>query len=372
MTNPGYLAAVYAARQVAYAANLAQARQLAAAMTAYAERLTAGIARLPPDAQLAARDSSAIVRAAAQELEARIARNVATGADVTFSRTFAIWQRAAAKVHASALPGAALGALQPGNLTMAATGTSASTAATFRTLIAGHTRAAQEEVSAIVRSALLSGASNDSVAQALRPYVLGRDKAPPLLAPYIAEQPIARRGAAYAMEFNARRIAFSEMHTARREAEVEHFKRDPLIAFGRWTLSPNRGKTRLPDACDALAGLDWYGLGVGIYPLRQVPLPPHPFDRCEVIPVVLKTTQLGGIDPDALRPLVLDPWSVALPDGGLLTPAADARIRRVLATILASRSGRAARAPPALTARSTTRPTTSLFTAPARRSSPAT
>jgi hypothetical protein len=34
-----------------------------------------------------------------------------------------------------------------------------------------------------------------------------------------------------------------------------------------------------------LAENDFYGLGPGVYPVHAVPLPPHPFDRCERVPI---------------------------------------------------------------------------------------
>ena len=122
------------------------------------------------------------------------------------------------------------------------------------------------------------------------------------------------RGAARRMNFNARRIAFSELHNARQEAELTAFAFDPLVYAIRWTLSTYRGPTAVPDECDALAQTDFYGLGPGIFPMDRVPFPPHPFDKCERVPLVLNRKDLkAGKQREFGTPLKSDPATTSLP-----------------------------------------------------------
>jgi hypothetical protein len=162
------------------------------------------------------------------------------------------------------LPNAAFGAVLTPRTTLLAAYENVGGAKLFRTLI---TRAADDGYRAVndaIRSGILEGKSFEALARELRPFVQGTFET---------------------VRFNATRIAYSEIHNARAEAEVQHFAEDPLIEAVAWRLAPDRGSNRGPDACDALAENDFYGLGPGVYPVHAVPLPPHPFDRCERVPI---------------------------------------------------------------------------------------
>lgn len=291
---------------------------------------------LPPDREIAARRSLDVVQQSAAKLERAIVRSIFEGRELSFSETMEIWREASLSIAQSRdIPQAAFGAVSRPNLTIAQAFPGVDSTHEFRTLVRGHVQNAADEVATITFHALSKGESPEKLARQLRPYVTGRDKTlPDGVAGEII--PVDQRGAAYSTEFNARRIAFSETHNARREAEVLHFQRDPLIELAQWTLSPNRGTQRQPDACDALAVLDWYGLGAGVFPLDAIPLSPHPFDRCETIPLVRSMAQLGREKVQGRR-LRLDPWTVALPGQALMTPNYEERTRRTLAQILIQR-----------------------------------
>jgi len=323
-----------ASRARAYAIDVATAQQIDAALRRFGDELGALIGQLPADAELAAHASLSNVDFAATRLEARIATAVRTGTDVAFDDTLAVWDAAMQRVARSTVKDATVGAVVVPQLTIAQSFGGERTTSTFSTLLHGHTLNASAEVAAITRRALLQGMSPEELALLLKPYVMGRDSTPGALYPIIATLPVGTRGAAYSMEHNAKRIAFSETHNARREAEVQHFQRDPHIALGRWTLSPNRGTQRVPDVCDALAKLDWYGLGAGVFPLTRIPGSPHPWDRCEVMPLTWTPELKALLGTRRELTLLLNPATVELPGEERLTPRAVERIRIQLALLL--------------------------------------
>jgi hypothetical protein len=332
-TPNAYLAAMKAARLRGYSIDVETARATRAALDAYARELAARIAALPEgEPQLAARRSAENVATAARQLEARIAVAIERGVDVTFTDTLAVWQDAAERVAKSApdVPNATLGAIRNAEITQAQAFTAGRLSYSWRSLVRENVEQAAKVTASLVRDALLRGDSPDELARALVPFVTGRERFPAGL-PDAADRPSAAD--AYSLDHNAQRIAFSETHNARREAEVQHFTADPYIAAGRWTLSPNRGTQRQPDVCDALAKLDWYGLGAGVFFLSRVPPSPHPWDRCELMPLT-PTPQLLAAMANASGRIEVNIGTCYLPGMDRLTPNAVARIRGTLAAIL--------------------------------------
>lgn len=323
-----------AARARELAIDTAEAHAISRALSTWADELAHVLAGLPPDRQVAAFRSQAAIRRTVSDLDERIARAVGQGTDLALSDTLAVWQDAQQRVAAmQGVPNALLGGVANPQLTIAQA-FSRQYPTTWRTLVRGYADTAGTEVAGIVRNALLRGTSPDTLARALRPYVTGRDRQPGAIADEIGATPAETRGAAYSMEHNAARIAFSETHNARREAEVAHFQADPFIALSRWELSPNRGTQRLPDVCDALARLDWYGLGAGVFPLDRVPLSPHPWDRCEVMPITWTPELRKKLEEMGTIRLRLNPADVPIPGAGLLSPRAVERIRLALVELL--------------------------------------
>lgn len=138
----------------------------------------------------------------------------------------------------------------------------------WETSLFKYVRVADSVVRAEIGTALATGLSAEKLAAKLVPFMRGT-----------SEKDIL---------FKARRIALTEIHNATEEAALESYVLDPNVKAVAWRLSPNRGPTaRIPDICDALAENDFYGLGRGIYPLDTVPLPPHPFDKCNRVPLLI-------------------------------------------------------------------------------------
>jgi len=157
----------------------------------------------------------------------------------------------------------------------------------FRAALGSATANAHGEIVEIVAEALRNGLSASALAQSIMPYLNGAESIP---LPAGGKMDLRRiptplRGQARQLQFNAERIAVTELSIARAETEMLAFLSNPAVAAVRWVLSANRGKTRLPDICDALAGMDAYGLGPGVYPVDRVPPLPHPFCRCSRLPL---------------------------------------------------------------------------------------
>lgn len=73
-------------------------------------------------------------------------------------------------------------------------------------------------------------------------------------------------------QYQARRIARSEMAEANRQAYRASVNEQPYVVGLRWTLSPNHPRA---DVCDLLANQDLHGLGPGGYPKGSYPETPH-------------------------------------------------------------------------------------------------
>jgi hypothetical protein len=264
----------------------------------------------------------------ARRMNAEIAAMAATGRHVSFETTLAIWADGLRQVAAATGAGSLVGGLATAPVSMMGVWEAIGAPTTWRTLLAGHVAAGGAEVSAIVTQGIANGMDPEDLARGLRKYVVGSE---PFKDAFVdgridlRKLPAAQRGAARRMTYNARRIAFSEMHQARKEAEVQHALLDPHILGMQWVLAPDRGALLGVDECDVLAASNFYGLGRGVFPPHRVPPEPHPFGRCEIVPV----TRLKNLDkpkPDPI--LAMDPDKGRLPSGrGAIRPAQAARAR---------------------------------------------
>ncbi len=235
----------------------------------------------------------AILKAHSNEFAARIKDAVDESRDVMFSDSLDIWERAGSNVAKSV----GIGRVRPAALTLAGAYANMGTVP-YATALQFSAFTAGEDLARIMRLGLLEGAGADELARRIRGYATGSEpwKGSFELAKTgtgevfkldLRKLPASERLGARKMVQNARRIAFSEVHNARAEAEVMTFLRDPLVRYVRWELSPDRGASfSPPDECDVLATADYFGLGAGIYPADAVPAPPHPYDRCERVPVL--------------------------------------------------------------------------------------
>lgn len=305
------------ARQGALA--LDAAGRIRTALEEYAHNLEQQVLRmqrrglLTAEASRFARESRKTFRVAAQQLERRITGATAEGRDLTFQEVQAVWERASLQLAAARRlnPDAILGAIRAPPATMLGAFESVGGAHRWQTLVKGHALRSADEANRIVRMGIAEGIGPDELARRLRPYVTGSEPFQklftdvPTLSGEVATLdlrsiPKDLRGAANRMRHNAERIAYTELHNARWEAEVQHMTNDPLVKAVRWRLSPFRGLSRshVPDACDMLATSDFYGLGDGVYPLTKVPPPPHPWCRCELEPVTRGSRDAREPKPD--------------------------------------------------------------------------
>ncbi len=282
-----------------------------------------------------------IVRQAAQDLERTLAVATDTGTRASFDNVLATWRRAGAAV-ADALgttPG-----VGTGNVTVAQTFAELRPSDTWRSILSSRVADAAREAEAILLEGLVADVSPEVLARRIRPFVEGSDEVRAAFRDLptgdgrtttldLRRVPASARGAARTMRYNAERIAFSEVHNARAEAERLQFLADPAIVATRWELAPDRGTQTVPDVCDLLARGDYYGLGAGIYPVGKTPTSPHPFDRCERVPLVREELTTTIRDPQLAR-LIRQPSLDLLPPSAGLTPAARlravAQARRVL------------------------------------------
>lgn len=297
---PGaYRQAQLLARSRAGALTEEAAKNVVAAVDRYVDRLTLRLADLPAGTDAARKVALAaaikIAKDSSVSLSAELTKAVTEKRAFAYREISGIWHEATRAAALSAgVPNALLGAVQTPALTMAGAFESLGGVPFLKSLSATG-KAAGLEVSQILRAGLTSNVRPDELARRLRPYVSGAEvfeKAFPKADERFKAMHTARarlpkelRGAAGRVRSNSLRIAYSEIHNARAEAELQAFALDPLIHCVEWELSPFRGSHAGPDACDVFAVNDWYGLGKGRYPLDAVPLPPHPRDRCERVPV---------------------------------------------------------------------------------------
>lgn len=282
------------ARRLEASLGVQTAQTLEKIINEYIKRLRVQLGELPPGASR---------RRVEQTLEAFIltrnriavemANAVVLGKRTARIQTMGIWEEALELIAPQ------LGA-RTAPLTMIGAYANIGGGRNWRTLLNRDYQQYADVVDRVFLEGFVGGRGPDEIERRIRRWVQGADELEDLfegdridLRRLTKEQ----RRRARQMLNNSRRIAFSEVHNARAEAEVQHFMTDPLIRAVRWRLSPDRG-TGGPDECDVLATADLYGLGPGVYPLNAVPTTPHPYDRCEREPVTRSTKRAGEPKPD--------------------------------------------------------------------------
>lgn len=333
-----YAAAIRAAAAREAAIDASTVLQIERDLTAFALSLVKGIESLPLARQLALRRAATIVQAAAEELDRALITGIANGRQVVFRDTFQILadaQRAAAR--SLDIPLAELGAIPIPRLGDAHAFTAVAELYDFRTLVRGHVVAGAKDALSVIRAGIVQGTKPDAIARAIRPYILGAEAIPGGVAD-LRKVPAEYKGAAQQLAYNAKRIAYSETHAARMLSQAVRMRDDPFVIGGKWHTAPNRGRVRVPDACDVLRDADFFGMGAGVYPSGRIPAPPHPWDRCSitVVPRQLKRGEDWRAPkpaPDSYR-LMIDPAHDPLPHVDEMTPAAQLRVRRDLAQLL--------------------------------------
>lgn len=315
MVEP-YRVALLRARMSMGALEAQAAREVAAVLREYARTLEAAIAQLGPRADLEAARRLALT--AARRMDGALGAAVQRGRNVSFQTVMGIWRQSMRELAAvEGVSGATLGRIRFPVVTMLGQFASLGGGQHWRTLIRTNAIRAGEEAGRIIGLALQAGVGPEELARRMRRYVTGAE---PFLSAF-QEVPTRQgdlwkldlrrlkadeRQAARTMRHSAMRIAVSERHNARAEAEAQHMMADPFVEAVRWRLSANRSFNGTsfvpPDECDYLATVDSWGLGPGIFPVDRVPPPPHPFDRCEKEPLPRGAAQMRDPKPTGIKP----------------------------------------------------------------------
>jgi hypothetical protein len=333
----GYKEAQLAARAAAGDLSEEAVRRIQRTLRDHAAQLSARIAALGPEADGYALEASRrIIMAQHEALGHALGAIVGKHRTLSFETVIDIWRQAALQLGTlHNVPRALMGAvINPPLTLLGAYENLGRASATWRTLLPAYVRRAKEDVDAIVSRALLTGTGPDAIATSLRRYVMGQREFEQAFGHLPGFDPTARTGPgkfseeARKLRHNASRIAFSEVYNARAEAETQSYMHDPFVECVWWRLAPDRGTQKEPDECDVLAMNDFFGLGPGRYPVRRVPLPPHPWDRCERKPVMRKPQDMGKPKPNPA--MQLQAAHARVPDTeGLSTERADAIRQRV-------------------------------------------
>lgn len=256
-----------------------------------------------------------INEAAAANLLNELVNATETGRGAIFEQTLSVWESSGLEAARSlGIADATLASVRAPPVSMLAQFESVGAAHNWRTLLRGHVANAATEANAIVRGAIVEGVDRDELARRMRRYVVGSEpfddvftKVPTATGEVdkidLRRLSASERGAARQMEFNARRIASSELRNASHEATVQHMIRDPLIIGVEWTLAITHVDA---DECDVLASADWYGLGPGVHRVDSVPAPPHAFDACSNMSVARPASEIGRPKPTPDRRVFSD------------------------------------------------------------------
>ncbi|MCA1571309.1 MAG: hypothetical protein LC798_13515 [Chloroflexi bacterium] len=310
-----YHAALLAARRREFAIRARSARDMARAIEAYADSLHRQLLALrgvDPGSARAAREAERIARAAAREMYAVAQRAIAGHRRASYNEVLEVWRDAQARAARSVGVDLALLRFGPPRVSMLGVFEAVGSPQTWRSLLLAHSGNAAGEVAQVVRLGFGAGIGPDEMARRIRSYVKGSEPFAKLFTDVPTETgtvakvdlrrvPADLRGAAQQMRYNAERIAVSENHAAKWEAEIQAHQEDPFTEAVQWELNPSHD---VYDECDVLAEEDFYGLGPGVFPVDAVPAPPHPFDGCSTMAVLRDSARIGDPKPSpAVRPV---------------------------------------------------------------------
>jgi hypothetical protein len=99
------------------------------------------------------------------------------------------------------------------------------------------------------------------------------------------------------INYNALRLARTEINNSYREALVLSNHENPITLGVKWNLSKSHPR---PDICDVWAAADLYGLGAGVYPPEKTPLD-HPNGMCYLTDVLRPSDQWDLLKPRTVR-----------------------------------------------------------------------
>lgn len=323
---PAYHRQIQAAREVGLSMTRSQAAAFLRILEAYAEDLTAKLTTrsLGPNSVEA---TLRLVREIIDSLTLDLATSTNTGVRLTADRVADIYARATASLISTHRPGLGLG-IAPGVGARAAAAILArpELSAAFKSIRNGSIAT----VDSLIPAAVLRGATSTQLAMELRVHILGAEALPTRLLrdrrrigyaaiqqmgyePTRANLELVRARAARVAN-RAQLIARTEPMNAELEAHAQSADDSPVVAAIRWRLS---SRHPVPDECDALQDVDWYGLGPGVFPTARVPRRPHPRDLCWQQDILRPVAEWSEPKPGP-PPLAADPGAAAASLG--LTP----------------------------------------------------
>lgn len=94
------------------------------------------------------------------------------------------------------------------------------------------------------------------------------------------------------LNYEALRLARNELSEVYFQSTIEGYKDNPAIKAVKWCLSNNRIKG-YHCQCETLAYSDSHGLGVGVYPVDDVPARPHIHCLCHLLPLIDRVVKEG-------------------------------------------------------------------------------
>jgi len=163
-----------------------------------------------------------------------------------------------------------------------------------------------------MREAITADPASFAEFQAIARQAAGRIKTPALRAAYSEALDALENGKGFEhlskklhvafeerMRYHANRIAQTELHRAWAGQQAEEIMADETIEVVKFEMSSSHPRT---DICDLYAHQDAYGLGPGLYPKDQAPVPPlHPFCRCMLVSRRLISAKGAKFKPEAHR-----------------------------------------------------------------------
>ncbi len=307
-----YRDALVSVRRTAGRLEVEAAREITEVLQRYIDEIARLVAQGDPDPSL--RATRAALQALADDMHQALTRATAQRRLVSYRDTLALWERAMRRL--AELEGVSLAELVAASRTQAPVTLLNHFAALnagvhWRTALRSRAADGARDINRIVLASTAEQVSAEELGRRLRRYVIGGDELAHafrgartrsgLVIPRLDLRTLRgqERESGRKLAGHARRIGISEIHNGRAESELQHMYTDPLVRAVLWQLSPVRSTRGWspPDVCDVLAQADYYGLGPGRYPVLYVPPPPHPYDRCERVPVTRPGSMAGAPKP---------------------------------------------------------------------------
>jgi hypothetical protein len=144
----------------------------------------------------------------------------------------------------------------------------------------------QNSINSIITSGIARGQSAVSMAKDLTSFLVNPTLTAGTTWTTAITKSVSGRGT---VNYNALRLARSEINNTYREALIESNEASPITLCVHWNLSVSH---KIRDICDVWAGVDQYGFGGGNYPAAQTPID-HPNGRCYLTDVLNEISQWG-------------------------------------------------------------------------------